>query len=174
MNSVAKRRTITCTGKVIEALLDAQYDKIPFTHTADLRWLLFQRSAIALSAQAAEQKITGSPANIDVKAGATDITVELVYSVTDNQQTTGASAKIFYDSKALVFKSLARADDLPNADRGYRHVPGSESLDTGDLDGDDTTDSFANIAYSDFGGEFPDAELLSDGSTLCSRPSCST
>ena len=118
-----------------------------------------------MGAQSAEQKITGSPANVDVKTGETGITVELIYSVTDNQQTTGASAKIFYGSKALVFKSLARADDLPKP-IAITDAPGSESLDTSDLDGDDKTDSFANIAYSDFGGEFPDAELLSDGSTL--------
>ena len=137
----------------------------PFTRIGRSALVALSTIAIALSAQAAEQKITGSPANIDVKAGATDITVELVYSVTDNQQTTGASAKIFYDSKSLVFKSLAKAEDLPTP-IAVTSEPGSESLDTGNLDGDDTTDSFANIAYSDFGGEFPDAELLSDGSTL--------
>ena len=136
-----------------------------FFSTARAALLALATSAIAMGAQSAEQKITGSPANVDVKAGETGITVELIYSVTDNQQTTGASAKIFYDSKALVFKSLARADDLPKP-IAITDVPGSESLDTSDLDGDDKTDSFANIAYSDFGGEFPDAELLSDGSTL--------
>ena len=136
-----------------------------FFRTARAALLALATSAIAMGAQSAEQKITGSPANVDVKAGETGITVELIYSVTDNQQTTGASAKIFYDSKALVFKSLARADDLPKP-IAITDVPGSESLDTSDLDGDDKTDSFANIAYSDFGGEFPDAELLSDGSTL--------
>ena len=94
------------------------------------------------------QKIVGSPAQIDVKSGEKDITVELVYSVTDNQPTNGIGIDIFYDSTQLVFKSISETDDLDD----LLQTQGDLSDDDND-DSDAATDSYAKIAFSQFSGD---------------------
>ena len=94
------------------------------------------------------QKIVGSPAQIDVKSGQKDITIELVYSVTDNQPTNGIGVDVFYDSTQLVFKSISETEDLDDLLQTQ-----GDLADTDNDDSDTATDLFAKIAFSQFSGD---------------------
>ena len=127
---------------------------------------VFSLIGITHASIAAEQTITTDPANTDVKAGETGIVLNLGYSSTDNEQTSGLGVKIFFDSTQLDFVSLAATEDTEDFITGITETPESITLDSEDLDGDPKTDKFANIAVLDLRSKFPDEDTWPEDGVL--------
>jgi len=115
---------------------------------------------------AAEQTITTDPVNTDVKAGETGIVLNLSYSATDNEQTSGLGVKIFFDSTQVDFVSLAASEQAEDFITGITETPDTITADSDDLDGDPKTDKFANIAVLDLRSKFPDEDAWPEDGAL--------
>jgi len=120
----------------------------------------------AQASVAAEQTITTDPANTDVKAGETGIVLNLSYSATDNEQTSGLGVKIFFDSTQVDFVSLAASEQAEDFITGITETPDTITADSDDLDGDPKTDKFANIAVLDLRSKFPDEDAWPEDGSL--------
>ena len=121
---------------------------------------------LAQASVAAEQTITTDPANTDVKAGETGIVLNLSYSATDNEQTSGLGVKIFFDSTQVDFVSLAASEQAEDFITGITETPDTITADSDDLDGDPKTDKFANIAVLDLRSKFPDEDAWPEDGSL--------
>lgn len=101
-----------------------------------------------------KQVITTDPTSIDIsKASEDEFTLNISYDTDPTgTETTGIGVKTFFDSSKLTFVSLTveSDDDLLQATTAAADI----QADSGDADSDSSTDKFANVAYTAFGGDF--------------------
>jgi len=140
---------------------------IPAERTLKALVVLFFSSCVAVAAQADSQIISTNPPSVSQVAGSEDISLSIEYATDPaNTQTTGIGIKIYFDSTKLEFVSLTESEAAGNP-IGITSLPSDITDDADNDDGDSATDSKANIAFADFGGEFPDEdEWPADGAAL--------
>jgi len=140
---------------------------IPAVRTLRALAILFFSSCIAVAAQADSQIISTNPTSASQVAGSEDISLSIEYATDPaNTQTTGIGIKIYFDSTKLEFLSLTESE-AAGSPIGITRLPSDITDDANNDDDDSTTDSKANIAFADFGGEFPDEdEWPADGAAL--------
>jgi hypothetical protein len=100
-----------------------------------------------------KQIITPNPINYSVAPGGT-VSVKVDYSTSDNDNTLSAFGfRLHYNSNDLTFNNFS------NLFTTGLLAQGSPEADTGNFDNDPTTDKFINVAWADFGGNWPNQTL---------------
>ncbi len=102
---------------------------------------------------ASEQIVTTQPLNQTASAGQV-LSFDVVYSTANpvNSSLTGLGLRMHWDSSVLKFTSIS---NLFTRNMLAQGIPESDTL---NLDGDDNTDMYINIAWADFAGNWPGQE----------------
>ena len=102
-------------------------------------------------ALAAEQIITPDATAISIGRNQT-ITVQVAYSTADpvDETLTGLGFRVHFDSTKLTFGAVTIVED-----RSFLSQDSAPQADTADRDSDPNTDSSYNVAWTDFGGNWP-------------------